>query len=54
MVSGPRKSLRDLRLKRADLDLVELSNYAFVIPRNEKGGLQAGTEAETDIFFLIC
>lgn len=53
MVSGPRESLRDLRLKRADLDLVELSYYAFVIPRSKKGGLQAETEAETDIFFLI-
>lgn len=36
MVPGPRAPLRDLRPKRADLDLVELSNYASTISRGEK------------------
>lgn len=55
-VSGPRLPLKDLRPKKTYLAPGKRSNYAFMIPRDEKGELLKGclvTKARTDIFFLM-
>lgn len=55
-VSGPRLPLKDLRPKKTYLALGKCCNYAFMIPRGEKGELLKGcpvTKARTDIFSYV-